>query len=308
MLATLEKGVKGGKWFSLIDEVYSKRTLQAAFAKVKANKGAPGIDHVTIEKFEVDLEKNLEWLHTKLKDGSYLPQVIRRKYIPKPGKRREKRPLGIPTVRDRVVQTALRSVLEPIIENEFSAMSFGFRPGRGCKDALRCVQEYLNQGYTAVVDADFENYFDTISHKRLMEQIRQQISDSRILHLTTKTGIVDAVENGFDFLGYRFFKHKRFVSAKSIRKLKDTLRGKTKRTRGNSIGVIVNDVNKTLKGWFEYFKDSHQYTFYPIDSWLRVRLRSILRRQNKKKHGAWGGINNHRWPNSYFADLAGSFS
>ena len=183
MLTTLEQGVKGGQWFSLIDKVYSKRTLQAAFTKVKVNKGAPGIDHVTIEKFGVDLEKNLDWLHNQLRDGMYRPQAIRRKYIPKPGKRCEKRPLGIPTVRDRVVQTALRSVLEPIFEREFAPISFGFRPNRGCKDALRCVQEYLNEGYTAVVDADLQNYFDTISHERLMELIRRQVSDSRILSL-----------------------------------------------------------------------------------------------------------------------------
>ncbi len=204
MLTTLDKGVKGGQWFSLIDKVYAKRTLQAAFAKVKANKGASGIDHVSTKKFENDLENNLERLHYQLKDGSYHPQAIRRKHIPKPGNRREKRPLGIPTVRDRLVQTALRSVLEPIFEKEFAPMSFGFRPNRSCKDALRCVQEYLNEGYTAVVDADLQNYFDTISHERLMEIIRQRISDSRTLGLVEqflKQDIMDGVarwtpENG----------------------------------------------------------------------------------------------------------------
>ena len=136
----LTEEVKGGKWFSLIDKVSSKANLRASFEKVKANKGSAGVDHVTIEMFEVHMEENLEKLSRELISGDYQPQAIRRVWIPKAGSK-EKRPLGIPTVRDRVVQGALRHAIEPIFEAEFASESYGFRPGRGAKDALRRVWE-----------------------------------------------------------------------------------------------------------------------------------------------------------------------
>lgn len=128
MLATLERGVKGGKWYSLIDKVASRRVLRAAFGRVKRNKGAAGVDHVTIRQFESNLEQELEKLSQSLLDGSYRAQEILRRWIPKLGG--GQRPLGIPTVRDRVVQGAVRIVLEPIFERDFAPHSYGFRPGR----------------------------------------------------------------------------------------------------------------------------------------------------------------------------------
>lgn len=173
MLSALEKGVKGGKWFSLIDKVYSPAVLAEAFMRVKANGGAPGVDRQTIEMFEKRLDENLAYLSEQLQKGTYRPQAIRRTYIPKPGST-EKRPLGIPTVRDRVVQTAIRAVIEPIFERDFAEQSYGFRPGRGCKDALRRVAGLLKDGYVWVVDADLKSYFDTIppptSHGRSADQ------------------------------------------------------------------------------------------------------------------------------------------
>jgi len=183
MLAALDKGVKGGVWFSLIDKVYSEKNLRAAFKRVRKNKGAPGIDNVTVAHFELDLEHNITKLIEELKTGTYQPQMIKRVYIDKPGKKGEKRPLGIPTVKDRVVQTALRSALEPIFEKEFAAHSYGFRPRRGCRDALRRVDMLLNQGYTWVVDADIKSFFDTIPHKPLMAKVMERIADSRVLNL-----------------------------------------------------------------------------------------------------------------------------
>lgn len=182
MLTALIKGVKGGKWFSLIDKVYSVRTLMVAFEQVSGNKGAAGVDHQTIEMFSDDLDTNLAKLSEQLKQETYTPRPLRRKWISKPGSR-DKRPLGIPTVRDRVVQTALRYVLEPIFEIGFAKHSYGFRPGRGCKDALRRVDELLKQGYWHVVDADLKSYFDTIPHKPLMQQIEEKVSDGRVLAL-----------------------------------------------------------------------------------------------------------------------------
>ncbi len=182
MLEALETGVKGGMWFSLMDKVYAVRNLKAAFRKVRANQGAAGVDHVTVERFEARLEGELQGLQKDLKEGGYRPQRIRRVYIDKPG-RKQKRPLGIPTVRDRVVQTALRNVLEPIFEHRFASNSYGFRPARGCKDALRRVLQKLEAGHYWVVEADIESYFDRIDHERLMKLVGQEVADGRILTL-----------------------------------------------------------------------------------------------------------------------------
>jgi RNA-directed DNA polymerase len=181
-LTALENGVKGGKWYSLMDKVYSLGNLRSAFGMVKANKGSPGIDHQTIDDFASRLEENLERVAQALRDGRYRPQAIKRVWIPKPGST-EKRPLGVPTVRDRVVQAALRNVLEPVFEKDFADHSYGFRPGRGCNDALRQVDLLLKQGYTYVVDADLKSYFDTIPHDLLMARILDKLADNHILSL-----------------------------------------------------------------------------------------------------------------------------
>ena len=389
MLAALEEGVKGGKWYSLMDKVYALPNLRAAFAKVKANQGAAGVDHQTIAMFERHLEANLEKLAAELKAGSYGPKALRRQWIPKPGKKQEKRPLGIPTVRDRVVQAALRHVLEPIWEWDFAAQSYGFRPGRGPKDALRRMVELLRAGYTQVVDADLGSYFDTIPHKPLLEQVRAKVSDGRVLELIEaflqqgvmeegkhwipkegtpqgavlspllanlyldpldhtmaaegvemvryaddfvlmcrseaeaqralervrhwteqaglklhpeKTRIVDTTQpGGFDFLGYHFERGRRWPRRKSLEKFKDTIRGKTRRTHGHSLPVIIVDVNRTLVGWLEYFKHSHRTTYPPLDKWIRMRLRSILRKRSERK-GQGRGTDHQRWPNAFFAE------
>jgi RNA-directed DNA polymerase len=390
MLTALEQGVKGNKWFSLIDKVYRPANLAAAFARVKANGGAAGVDHQTVQMYERDLSEHQEKLATQLKDGTYRPQAVRRVWIAKPGTK-EKRPLGIPTVRDRVAETALRQVMEPIFERDFAAQSYGFRPRRGAKQALRRVNGLLKAGYTWVVDADLKSYFDTIPHQRLMERVGEKISDGRVLKLiasyleqgvmdglaswtpeegtpqgavispllsnmsniyldpldhlmaargvemvryaddfvilcrseaearaalswvqawTTangltlhpqKTRLVDAtIRGGFDFLGYHFERGYRWPRAKSIKKLRDTIRRKTRRTNGRALKVTIQDVNRTLRGWFEYFKHSHKTTFKAQDKWVRMRLRSILRKRLKLR-GRGRGADHQRWPNAYFA-------
>jgi len=393
MLTALENGVKGGKWYSLMDKVYSMANLRSAFRMVKANKGSPGIDYQTIDDFASRLEENLERVAQSLRDGRYRPQAIKRVWIPKPGST-EKRPLGIPTVRDRVVQAALRNVLEPVFEKDFADHSYGFRPGRGCKDALRRVDLLLKQGYTYVVDADLKSYFDTIPHDLLMVRIRDKLADNRILALVelflkqqimetttgwtpetgtpqgavlspllsniyldpldhlmaqsgvnmvryaddfvilcrteaealltlamvqqwtaqagltlhpTKTRIVDAtVRGGFDFLGYHFERGMRWPRRKSEKKLKDAIRDKTRRTNGHSLLAIIAAVNRTLKGWFEYFKHSHYTTFRSLDPWIRMRLRSILRKRRGGR-GRGRGSDHQRWRNAFF-DEQGLFS
>jgi len=393
MLTALEEGVKGGKWYSLIDKVGSLSNLRSAFAQVKRNRGSAGVDRVTIGMFEADLEENLQRLSESLRDGSYRPQGLRRVWIPKPGSGK-KRPLGIPTVRDRVVQTALRNVLEPIFERDFAAQSHGFRPERGAKDALRRVAKLLKAGYVHVVDADLESYYDTIPRLPLLERVGIKIADGKVLDLleaylgqevmesakhwipdrgtpqgavispllsniyldpldhhmaqrgyemvryaddfvilcrsqseaqqalaeveewTTavelrlhaeKTRIVDATQRGgFDFLGYHFERGYRWPSKKSLGKLKDKIRAKTKRTSGHSLQRIISELTRTQRGWFEYFKHSHWTAFRDLDRWVRMRLRSILRRRQGRKGRALGK-DHHRWPNTFFAEL-GLFS
>lgn len=392
MLAALENGVRGGKWFRLIDKVFAQRNLLVSYAKVAQNKGAAGVDHVTVEEFGNDLEANVAELTRVLRDGTYQPQAIRRTFIPKPGSS-EQRPLGIPTVRDRVVQGAVRHVLEPIFEKEFADHSYGFRPGRGCKDALRRANELLKKGYHYVVDVDLKSYFDSIPHGRLMSRVGERIADGRVLQLIesflkagimdglaewepetgvpqgavlspllsniylnpldhrmvsrgyqmvryaddfvilcrsqaqaeqalaevrqwceaeglsvhpTKTRIVDVRTAGFDFLGYRFQTSRRgklvrLPRKKSLQKLKDNVRAKTKRNNGHCLPRIVTDVNRTLCGWFGYFKHCCKSTFDPIDRWVRTRLRNILRRRTGRR-GYAGRSDRERWPNAFFTE------
>jgi len=387
MLEALVKGVKGGVWFSLIDKIQRPSTLTAAWMAVKRNGGGAGSDRQSVEDFEKDLAEEIAGLSEALRTGSYRPRPIRRAYIDKPGSK-EKRPLGIPCVRDRVVQGALRIMIEPIFENVFVTHSYGFRPRRGCKDALREVERLLRAGYTHVVDADIKAYFDNIPHGPLMADIGCYIADGRVLELIgsflkqdiledmalwtpekgspqgavvspllanlylhpvdvameaagfemiryaddqvvlcrTRTEALEALDRlgkltaergltlhpdktrlvdvsipgeGFDFLGYHFERGTRWPRSKSMRKLKDTIRSKTKRSNGRSLAVIIEDVNRTLRGWFEYFKHSHKPTFPIVDKWVRRRLRSILRKRIKL-HGISRGHDHFRWPNGFF--------
>jgi RNA-directed DNA polymerase len=389
MLTALENGVKGGKWFSLIDKVARKEVLAAAFRRVKRNGGAPGVDRVTIEMFEAHLEENLQRLSESVLAGTYRPQAIRRREIRKHPGSREMRPLGIPTVRDRVVQTALRMVLEPIFEWDFAEGSYGFRPGRGCLDALREVERLLQAGYVWVVDADLRKFFDTLNHEILLRRIREKISDGKVLSLLelflrqevmegldgwtpeegspqgavispllsnvyldpldhmmadggfhmvryaddfvilcqseeearkaltkvqgwvarvelrlhpTKTRLVDATQRGgFDFLGYHFERGYKWPSKKSLRKLRDGLRRHTKRANGHSLDEIILRVNRTLHGWYSYYRYSHWKTYRDLDGWIRGRLRSILRKRRKRR-GRARGQDHQRWPNAFFSD------
>jgi RNA-directed DNA polymerase len=195
MLMALERGIKGGKWFSLIDKVWNPRNLESSWQKVRRNGGAAGPDGCSVTRFERDAAARLEKLSPQLREGTYTARPVRRTWIEKPGSA-EKRPLGIPDVSDRIVQGALRHVLEPIFERTFSEYAYGFRPGRGAKDALRRVDGLLKEGRTWVVDADIKGYFDAIPHDRLMDCLRQHVSDGRVLDLVEKylkAGVMDSL-------------------------------------------------------------------------------------------------------------------
>ena len=197
MLTTLIAGVEGGPWFRLFDKVFSERNLMAACQQVARKKGAPGVDHVTTIEFVEQVPESLWQLSDSLKDGTYRPQEILRVHIPKPGTT-ETRPLGIPTVRDRVVQTAVVNVIEPIFERDFAEHSYGFRPGHSCRDALRRVDQLLKEGYVHIVDADLKGYFDSIPHDRLMTLLKTKIADGSLLSLIEsflKVGILDGLSS-----------------------------------------------------------------------------------------------------------------
>jgi len=169
-------------WYTLVDKTHAPANLQSAFNKVWRNGGSAGADEQTVAHFGRHAESERQRLHEQLREGKYRPQPVRRVWIPKPGST-EKRPLGIPAVRDRIVQGALRHVLEPIFETDFAEHSYGFRPGRGAKDALRRVDTLLQAGHDWVVDADLKSYFDTIPHERLLTLVKQRGADGRVLAL-----------------------------------------------------------------------------------------------------------------------------
>lgn len=388
MVSALVNGVKGGRWYSLMDKVYAPTTLRAAWHNVQVNDGAAGVDRQSIERFAARAELYLAELSTALREGSYQPQPIRRVEIPKGDGRT--RPLGIPTVKDRIVQTAVKFVLEPIFEATFCPTSYGFRPGRGCRDALREVAQLIADGYTFVVDADFQSYFDTIPHGRLMQRVEKRISDGRVLGCLRgwldqdivqdlqrwtptegtpqgavispllaniylhpldellaargyrmvryaddfvvlcksreeadaalaeirawvadnglrlhpdKTHVGDCLVKGqgFEFLGYRFEAGQRYVRKKSMGRLKETIRDKTRRTRGDSLACVIDDLNRTLRGWFAYFKHAHPRTYVVLDKFIRRRLRALLRKQEKRPGFGKTHDDHQRWPNTFFA-------
>lgn len=182
----------GRKWYSLIDKIWAKPNLEEAFKEVKRNRGAAGIDRMTIQAFKSKLEHHLEVLQQTLKNKTYRSKPVRRVYIPKADG--TQRPLGIPTVGDRVVQAAAKRILEPIFEAIFMDCSYGFRPNRSAHMALQKIRQDLEDGYRYVIDADLKSYFDTIPHDKLLARVKEQITDGSVLELLEKfltAGIMD---------------------------------------------------------------------------------------------------------------------
>lgn len=372
MLERLAQSQEQTVWYSLWDKVWKGDNLDQAIFRVILNKGGAGVDGYRTEQLAKQWEQQCNQLQAELKDGNYQPKAVRRAWIPKLGSS-ELRPLGIPAVRDRVVQTALRAVIEPIFEREFAEQSYGFRPQRGALGALGRVESLLRSGYTWIVDVDLKAYFDTIPHERLMALVRNRIADGKVLELLekylkagvmdsmkgwqatstgtpqgavispllanlylnpldhlmaqagievvryaddlvacarseaeagaalakiagwvkeaeltlhpTKTRIVNAAQRGgFDFLGYHFEQYgpdggKKWPRQKSQFKLRESLRSKLSRSRPGSVRTIATEVNRTLRGWYTYFKWSQPTAMQRVDEWTRERIRHILRRR-----------------------------
>lgn len=390
MLATLERGITGGRWYSLMDKVWKMANLQRAVEKVARGKSKKKADGRKCRRYAEQSAQRLPPLQAKLQSGQYQPKPVQRIWIPKLGSK-ELRPLGVPEVENRVVEMAVRNVIEPIFEHNFAEHSYGFRPGRGAKDALRRVDQLLKQGNAWVVDADLKGYFDSIPQDKLVTVVTERLADGALLELIerflkqgvmetgkgwsptetgtpqgavlspllaniylnpldhlmaqqgwemvryaddfvilcksqeqaeqalaqvrhwvegaglvlhpTKTRLVDASQaGGFDFLGYHFERGYRWPRQKSLEKFKEALRQKTGRLRPDSMRMVVEDVNRTVRGWMGYFKHSIANIFPPLDRWVRGRLRTIQRKRRKGK-GRACGPDHQRWPNAYFAEL-----
>ncbi len=388
MLTRLEQSEPTTVWFRLWDKIISERNLQAAFWAVWRNGGAPGVDGQSVPQFEAQEQAQLAKLREELRTKSYRRQPARRVWIPKPGST-EKRPLGIPAVRDRTVEAAMKQVLEPIFERDFAEHSYGFRPGRGCREAVKRVEQLLNGGRIWCVDLDFKSYFDTIPHEGLLGLVQQRVVDGSVLALLaqslkagvleemkgwqpthcgtpqgavispllanlylnpldhqmagqgwemvryaddlvvlcrtkeeaeqalrflrqwagqagltvhpTKTRIVNAQSEGFDFLGWHFRGGKKWPRKKSLQKLREKLRPLTRRTNGRSLGEIIAKANPILRGWHGYFRESHPTGLSGPDGWLRRRLRAVLRKREQRPGYGLSEADSRRWPHRWFA-------
>ncbi len=390
MLAALERGITGGKWHSLIDKVWEAGNLELAGWAVIGKDGSAGVDGESCEALEAHLSEIIGGLSRQLREERYVPQPVKRVWIPKPGTG-ERRPLGVPVVRDRVVQTALLYVLEPIFEREFSEQSYGFRPERNARQAVERVERLLHEGYGWVVDADLKGYFDSIPHEKLLNRVAEKVADGRVLRLLRgyleqgvmdtakgwqpteqgtpqgavispllanlylnpldhqmaaagwemtryaddfmvqcrsraeaqaaleqlkewvqaagltlhpqKTRIVDASQRGgFDFLGWHFECGWKWPRQKSEERLRESVRQQTRRTEGRAMGQIISSLNRRLQGWANYFQGGNGNIYTRLDQWIRMRLRSVQRKRDRRK-GRGGGQDHNRYPNAYWADL-----
>jgi len=392
MLQRLAQSQLQTKWFALWDKVWRESSLYNASLQVIVNHGSAGVDRQTTEQFQAEWTEEIRQLSDELRSGVYQPLPARRVYIEKPGTM-ELRPLGIPAVRDRVVQGALKGVLEPIFERDFVAHSYGFRPGKSAQQALTRVESLLARDHVYIVDADLKGYFDSIPHDLLMQLLRGRIADGTVLELIQKyldAGVLEegkgwersvagtpqgsvispllanvylhpldvlmrdtgremvryaddfvvlcrsreeaeaalrdiqqwvnsvglqlhptktrisTLEEGFEFLGFRYFRRRagtwvKIPRKKSVLKFREAIRDKTNRRRSGPIECIITELNRTLRGWYGYFRTSQPSSLGPLDCWVRQRLRSLLRYRRKRK-GMSRGRENGEYPNQWFKD------
>jgi RNA-directed DNA polymerase len=347
---------------------------------------------MTIAQFPAFARQYWQEIRSRLLAGTYHPAPVRRVFIPKPNG--DQRPLGIPTVLDRVIQQAIAQRLTPLFDPHFSTHSYGFRHSKRAHQAVRSVQAAAQAGYGYAVDCDLKS-FDTIPHERLLGLVQQRVVDGSVLALLaqglkagvletmngwqptevgtpqgavispllanlylnpldhqmaergwemvryaddlvvlcqsreeaeqallylrqwsgqaglsvhpTKTRIVNAQSEGFDFLGWHFRGGKKWPRKKSLQKLRDKLRPLTRRTNGRSLEDIITKTNRILRGWHGYFRESHPTGLSGPDGWVRRRLRAMLRKREKRTSYGLSEADSRRWPNRWFG-VQGLFS
>jgi group II intron reverse transcriptase/maturase len=363
--------------------VCQETTLLQAWSKVKQNKGAGGVDGQTIASFERQLGKHIRELSRTLTNKTYRPLPVRRVFIPKANGKL--RPLGIPAVRDRVVQQAVRMVIEPSIDRTMSDDSYGFRPHKSAGQAIAAIKAHLAEGYTHVVDADINDFFGTINQQTLMNKVRAAVSDRDITALiyqfltagvmeegkvrnqhtgTPQGGVISpllanlyldefdtklarsgaklvryaddfvllaktagkarfayniakdvlakldlsfaeaktritTIDEGFDFLGYTFWKSFIYPSDKSMKKFKEKVRIATRRQQPKNILMVVEKLNPILRGWGNYFTVFQgKSRMMVLDTWIRMRLRSFVEKRHTLSLAA-----HTKYPISFFVDM-----
>ena len=265
----------------LIEVILSKENLNRAYKKVVANKGASGVDGITVEELGDYIRENREKIIASLRNRTYMPKPVRRVYIPKDNGK--KRPLGIPTALDRTIQQAIAQPISDIYEEIFSDYSYGFRPGRSCHDAIRQALEYLNDGYEWVVDIDIEQFFDKVNHDKLIQILREQVNDSTTLNLIRKYLKAGVMENGLE---------------------KATITGVP---QGGPLSVVcsniyldklVKRVNEIVRGWINYFRIGMMKQFMEeFGQWLRHKIRVIVMKQWKKPKTIYRNLSYLNWKN-----------
>ncbi len=367
----------------MYETICEETSLYKAYLAVLRNKGAGGIDGITLDIFSKHLGKHIHELARLLKEKRYEPLPVRRVYIPKSNGK--VRPLGIPAIRDRIVQQAVRTLIEPSLERLMSPDSYGFRKHRSAAQAVTTIERNLKDGYTHIVDADISDFFGTINHQTLMNHVRRVVPDTDVVHLihkfllagvmeegqvrnqstgtpqggvispilanlylndfdrkVTTTGArlvryaddfvlmaktestarqayyiahdvlqklklsfapektrITTIDEGFDFLGYTFWRKYIYPSTKSLKKFKDKIRVLTRRQQPKNVKMVVEKLAPVIVGWSQYFmlRDGAK-RFKELDEMLRRRLRSFI----AKKY-AMTQMYHTKYPNSYFNGL-----
>jgi RNA-directed DNA polymerase len=301
---------------NLLEAILDRNNLNKAYLKVKRNGGSAGTDGMTVDEMLPYLKEHREELLTALRSGKYKPKAVRRVEIPKPdgGKRK----LGVPTVIDRMIQQAIVQVMQPIYEPIFSDNSYGFRPKRSAHQAISKALEYYNEGYTQVVDLDLAKYFDTVNHDMLIDMLREQIKDERVITLIRKylksgvmiNGLISPTTEGtpqggklklkvnqqksqvgsplkLKFLGFSLYKTRKKAGirphGKSIKRFKDKIRELTSRKQARSVENILKRINRYTTGWLGYYSVANMESkIKSFNEWLRQRIRQIYLKQWKR--------------------------